>query len=62
MRFLLFTISMTLAALTGRAEVPTLLDDALRKTLGDVDRWAFTQTMVEYDGKGKELEPRRRPV
>jgi hypothetical protein len=35
--------------------VPTLLDDALRKTLGDADRWAFTQTMVEYDGKGKEL-------
>ena len=55
MRFLLFTISLTLAVLSGRAEVPALLDEALQKTLRDTDRWAFTQTWVEFDGKGKEL-------
>lgn len=55
MRFLLFTFSLTLAALSGRAEVPALLDEALQKTLRDTDRWAFTQTWVEFDGKGKEL-------
>jgi hypothetical protein len=55
MRFLLFTFSLTLAVLSGRAEVPALLDEALQKTLRDTDRWAFTQTWVEFDGKGKEL-------
>lgn len=56
MRFLLFTISLTFAALMGRAEVPALLDEAVQKTLRDTDRWAFTQTLVEFDGKGKELK------
>lgn len=55
MRFLFFTISLTLTALVGRAEVPAILDEALQKTLRDADRWAFTQTWVEFDGKGKEL-------
>lgn len=56
MRFLLFTIFLTFAALVGRAEVPALLDEALQKTLRDTDRWAFTQTWAEFDGKGKELK------
>ena len=55
MRFFPFTISLLLAVLTARAEVPALLNEALQKTLRDTDRWAFTQTWVEFDGKGKEL-------
>ena len=42
-------------ALVVRAEVPSLLGEALQKTLRDTDRWAYTQTLVEQDGKGKVL-------
>ena len=40
-------------ALPLRAAVPALLDAALRKIATDYDRWAYTQTVVEKDDKGK---------
>ena len=42
-------------ALAVQADVPALLGEALQKTLRDTDRWAYTQTSVEQDGKGKVL-------
>ena len=39
--------------LAARAEVPRLLQDALNKLAADNDRWAYTQTLVEKDDKGK---------
>ena len=35
------------------AEVPRLLNDALQKLAQDTDRWAYTQTIIEKDDKGK---------
>ncbi len=40
-------------ALPLRAAVPDLLDAALKKVAADYDRWAYTQTLVEKDDKGK---------
>jgi hypothetical protein len=40
-------------AVAARAEVPRLLQDALQKLAQDTDRWAFTQTLIEKDDKGK---------
>jgi hypothetical protein len=40
-------------AVSARAEVPRLLQDALQKLSQDTDRWAFTQTLIEKDEKGK---------
>ena len=42
------------AALPVRAAVPPLLADAIQKVLADANRWAFTQTIVEENGKGEE--------
>ena len=50
---LLFSIC---AALPGRAAVPPLLADAIQKVLADANRWAFTQTIVEENGKGEETK------
>ncbi|MBI5768398.1 MAG: hypothetical protein HZA93_11430 [Verrucomicrobia bacterium] len=36
-----------------RAEVPRPLQDALAKLAQDTDRWAYTQTLVERDDKGR---------
>ena len=36
-----------------RAEVPPLLEAALRKLQADENRWAFTQTTQEFDRKGQ---------
>jgi len=36
-----------------RAELPPLLETALRNALRDRDRWAYTETKVETDGKGR---------
>ncbi len=44
------------SALVSRSEVPALLGDALQHTLRDTDRWAYTQTSVEQDGKGKVIK------
>ncbi len=35
------------------AEVPRLLQDAVQKLAVDTDRWAYTQTIVERDDKGR---------
>ena len=42
-----------LCAVALRAEVPRLLQDALQKFTQDTDRWAYTQTLVEKDDKGR---------
>lgn len=52
--FLVF--SVFLSAFSVSAAVPALLDEALQKVLRDTDRWAFTQTSVEQDAKGKVLK------
>jgi len=44
------------AALPVRAAVPPLLADAIQKVLADANRWAFTQTIVEENGKGEETK------
>ena len=35
------------------ADVPELLDDAVQNFLRDSERWAYTQTVVQKDAKGK---------
>lgn len=52
MRFFIFVISLLLAA-PLRAEMPALLHEALQKFFADYDRWAYTQTRIERDDKGK---------
>ncbi len=37
----------------ARAAVPQLLQDAIAKLAKDTDRWAYTQTTVQKDDKGK---------
>jgi hypothetical protein len=56
MRRLFFIVSFLAVAQLARAAVPALLNEALQKTLRDTDRWAFTQTLLEYDGKDKEIQ------
>jgi hypothetical protein len=48
-----FLLLAGVSALPLRAAVPALLDAALQKFAADHDRWAFTQTFVERDDKGK---------
>jgi hypothetical protein len=38
-----------------RGSVPVLLDEAVQKISHDTDRWAYTQAIVEKDGKGKTI-------
>lgn len=52
MRRLIF-LSILLATASVQAAVPQLLQDALKKLAQDNDRWAYTQTSVQKDGKGK---------
>ena len=52
-RFLVLLLAAGWTAAPLRAGGPPLLDDALGKFMGDVDRWAYTQTVVEKDDKGK---------
>ena len=46
-------VLILLSAAYLRADVPAPLQAALHKTLADYDRWAYTQTLVEKDDKGK---------
>ncbi len=46
-------ISFLLTTAAGWAATPQPLQDALKKLAQDTDRWAYTQTMVQKDGKGK---------
>lgn len=48
-------LALVSAATLLRAEVPQLLGDALQKMAKDTDRWAYTQTLVEKDDKGKTV-------
>jgi hypothetical protein len=48
--FLLFAAALAAAPL--RAEMPFLLDQAVGKFAQEVDRWAYTETVVEKDDKG----------
>lgn len=41
------------AAVSARAAVPQILQDALKKLSQDTDRWAYTQTAIQKDDKGK---------
>ena len=40
------------SAVALRAAMPPILQDALKKLSQDSDRWAYTQTVVQKDGKG----------
>jgi hypothetical protein len=48
-RILLFWLTATL----GWAAVPQPLEEAIKKFTRDTNRWAYTQTTVQKDGKGK---------
>ncbi len=54
MRFLALFLFAFCTVPPSRAAVPPLLADALQKVLADANRWAFTQTIVEENGKGEE--------
>jgi hypothetical protein len=56
MRLFVVLIIALGAALPVRAAVPPLLADAIQKVLADANRWAFTQTIVEENGKGEETK------
>ncbi len=49
----LLILGFCLAALPLRAEVPPLLQEAFRKFSAEVPYWAFTETIVRTDMKGK---------
>jgi hypothetical protein len=51
MRPLILILFFVLSVRAGAA-VPQLLQDAVKKLAQDTDRWAYTQTSVEKDGKG----------
>jgi hypothetical protein len=46
-------LAVALTATTTWAAVPQPLEDAIKKLSHDTDRWAYTQTAVQKDGKGK---------
>ena len=56
MHRLLLILCLTFTAHGLRAAAPALLEEALKKTLRDVDRWAYTETTVQIDEKGRPKE------
>jgi hypothetical protein len=56
MRRLYFILGFLIAAASASAAAPALLEEALKKTLRDVDRWAYTDTTVQRDEKGRPKE------
>lgn len=54
-RRLIFIFLPFVFLLPLRAETPRLLEQALQKVAADFDRWAYTQTLIERDGKGKVI-------
>lgn len=44
---------LLLTATAGWAAMPHPLEEAIKKLSRDTDRWAYTQTAVQKDGKGK---------
>ncbi|MGC4071189.1 MAG: hypothetical protein QM760_01450 [Nibricoccus sp.] len=53
MRFLPCFVLAALTAVVIRAEIPPLLDDAWIKYVGDIDYWAYTETVRALDEKGQ---------
>ena len=49
----LMIISLLAATVSARAAVPQILQDAIKKVSLDTDRWAYTQTAIQKDDKGK---------
>ena len=52
MRRLLLILFLA-GSVSACAAMPQLLQDAVKKLAQDTDRWAYTQTAIEKDGKGK---------
>jgi len=52
MRRAIFILLVSLTA-SARAAVPQILEDAVKKLGQDTDRWAYTQTAIQKDTKGK---------
>jgi hypothetical protein len=52
-RFLIALLAAGVMPAPLRAGMPALLDEALGKFARDTDRWAYTQTLVEKDDKGR---------
>ena len=53
MRRFFIAVIFLLSLPAVRAEVPALLQAAFDRLAADVDHWAYTQTAVSRDGKGK---------
>ena len=49
----LMILSLLAATFSARAAVPQILQDAIKKVSLDTDRWAYTQTAIQKDDKGK---------
>ena len=53
---ILFLLGYVALAVAGLAEVPAMLDTAIKKLQADEDHWAFTQTTLKFDRDGKSTE------
>lgn len=53
MRFILFSMAVGLCAAPLRAELPELLNEACMKVSRDTERWAYTETTIATDQKGR---------
>jgi hypothetical protein len=52
-RLVVLVLGFLLPVLALRAQVPPLLDEAIKKFASDVPNWAYTETVVRTDMKGK---------
>ena len=46
-------LALVLCTVSARAEVPVLLDQAVKKLIADENHWAFTQKTQRFDKSGK---------
>jgi hypothetical protein len=53
MRFILFSVAVGLCAAPLRAELPELLNEACMNVSRDTERWAYTETTITTDQKGR---------
>jgi len=51
-----FLLLASIAAAAGRAEIPALLQAAVKNYATDAERWAYTQTVISKDRQGKVEE------
>lgn len=56
MRRLLVLLALLTVGRPLRAAVPPLIEDAIGRMSVDFDHWAYTETMVEKNGKGRVLD------